>query len=149
LDTFGRHLLVELHGCCTDKLDDKQTIETLMTRAARAAGATVVGTLFHTFAPQGVSGVVVVEESHLSIHTWPEHRYAAVDMFTCGECEPDRARDVLAEGLEARRAEILLIERGLDPEGAAMRVVRHAASDRVPGTAARVLPFRTADGRRA
>lgn len=148
MDTFGRHLLVELHGCSTDKLDDKQTIEALMTKAARDAGATVVGTLFHTFAPQGVSGVVVVEESHLSIHTWPEHGYAAVDMFTCGECQPERARDVLARGLDADRAEILLVERGLDPGGAAMRVVRHSASERRPGSDARVLPFRAADARR-
>lgn len=149
MDTFGRHLLVELHGCNVAKLDDKPTIEALMREAARAAGATEVGSLFHTFAPQGVSGVVVVEESHLSIHTWPEHGYAAVDMFTCGDCEPERAREVLARGLEAARSEILLVERGLDPRAAAMRVVRHAARDRVPGSDARVIPFRTAGARRA
>lgn len=148
MDTFGRHLLIELHGCDPDRLDDKTTIAGLMREAAVEAGATVVGTLFHTFAPQGVSGVVVVEESHLSIHTWPEHRYAAVDMFTCGECRPERARDVLAAGLSAERAEVMLVERGLDPEGAAMRVVRHTAQDLAREPGGRVVPFRP-DARRA
>jgi len=147
LDTFGKHLLVELHGCDPAALDDKTNIEALMREAARAAGATVVGALFHTFAPQGVSGVVVVEESHLSIHTWPEHGYAAVDMFTCGACVPESARDVLARGLRAARTEILLVERGLDPAASAMRVVRHVARDRVPGADARVVPFRAGASR--
>ena len=148
MDTFGRHLLVELHGCDRAVLDDKATIASLMHEAAEAAGAKVVGRMFHTFCPQGVSGVVVIEESHLSIHTWPEHGYAAIDMFTCGECHPERAREVLARGLRATRSEILLVERGLDPEGSAMRVVRHDARDRVPGADRRVLPFR-AGARRA
>ena len=142
MDTFGRHVLVELHGCDHALLDDQATIATLMHEAAEAAGATVVGKMFHTFSPQGVSGVVVVEESHLAIHTWPEHGYAAIDMFTCGDCHPDRARDVLARGLQASRSETLLVERGLDPDGSAMRVVRHDACDRVPGADRRVLPFR-------
>ncbi|RMH41726.1 MAG: adenosylmethionine decarboxylase, partial [Deltaproteobacteria bacterium] len=84
LDTRSRHVLAEYHGCDPAVLDDRGTIEPLMRRAAQAAGATVVGSMFHEFAPQGVSGVVVVEESHLSIHTWPEYGYAAVDFFTCG-----------------------------------------------------------------
>ena len=67
----------------------------------------------HRYAPQGVAGVVLLAESHLSIHTWPEHGYAAVDVFTCGDCVPHRAVPVLVEGLCAERAEVLSLERGV------------------------------------
>jgi len=77
--------------------------------------------VFHRFAPQGVSGVVVVEESHLSIHTWPEAGYAAVDFFTCGECFPERAHAALLDGLAPERSEILNVERGVSPD-ASIRV---------------------------
>ena len=77
MDTFGQHLLVEYHGCDLSLLNDLCRIEVLMCAAAEAAGATVVTSAFHRFSPQGVSGVVVIEESHLSIHTWPESGYAA------------------------------------------------------------------------
>ncbi len=115
MDTLGRHLLVEYHGCTKEALNDLQHIETLMRKAAVAAGASVVASVFHPFTPQGVSGVVVVEESHLSIHTWPESGYAAVDFYTCGECNPEDANPVLKEGLGAERAEIMVVERGLYP----------------------------------
>ena len=124
VETKSRHLLCEYHGCDADLLDDRATIEPLLKAAARAAGATVVGALFHDFAPQGVSGVVVVEESHLSIHTWPEYGYAAVDFFTCGECEPDKAHDLLSDGLGASRAELMIVDRGLRP-GRGIRTSRH------------------------
>src|SRR5690606_24893800 len=72
MHTRSRHLLVEYHGCNRALLDDLKGIEALMRVAAKAAGTTIVKSVFHPFAPQGVSGVVVIEESHLSIHTWPE-----------------------------------------------------------------------------
>lgn len=125
METKGRHLLVEFHGCDRTVLNDKAGIESLMVGAAAAAGATVVGAMFHTFTPQGVSGVVVIEESHLSIHTWPEHGYAAVDFFTCGDCLPERARDVLSEAFNADRTETMEVERGLRLPGPVMRVRRH------------------------
>ncbi|MCK6520591.1 adenosylmethionine decarboxylase [Myxococcota bacterium] len=81
---LGWHHLVELHGCDRAALDDLPRIEAALLAAARAAGATVLDARFHKFAPQGVSGVVLIAESHLSVHTWPEHGYAAVDLFTCG-----------------------------------------------------------------
>lgn len=87
-----------------------------MIEAAKAAGATVVGSVFHPFTPQGLSGVVVVEESHLSIHTWPERGYAAVDFYTCGECEPERAHAHLVSVLKPRRSEVASLERGLGTE---------------------------------
>jgi S-adenosylmethionine decarboxylase proenzyme len=125
LKTTGRHLLVEYHGCDTAILNDKTRIEAIMRRAAEAARATVVGTVFHTFSPQGVSGVVVVEESHLSIHTWPEYGYAAVDFYTCGDCLPDSAHECLLSDLAATGFEILEVERGHRPARPSIRPTRH------------------------
>lgn len=127
MDARSRHLLVEYHGCNRALLDDPKSVEALMRIAAEAAGVTIVASVFHPFAPQGVSGVVVIEESHLSIHTWPEHGYASVDFFTCGTGDPERAHEVLREGLEATRAEVLVVERGLYPERPAMRIRTHHA----------------------
>lgn len=135
METVGTHLLVELHGCDRAVLDDKGRVETLLRSAARRAGATEVGVLFHTFAPQGVSGVVVVEESHLSIHTWPEHGYAAIDFFTCGECTPNAAIPVLSEGLSATRTEVLEVRRGLPlrgPSDRATGVAEHRVLEAAP-----------------
>ena len=113
MDTKGRHLLVEYYGCQNSILDDVEQVERLLNRAATEAGATIVQSVFHRFAPQGVSGVVVVEESHMSVHTWPERGYAAVDFYTCGDCVPERAHRVLLEGLSSKRAEVMYVERGL------------------------------------
>lgn len=121
----GRHLLVEYHDCSREVLNDLETIEKLMCKAAKAAKATVVGKVFHPFFPHGVSGVVVVEESHLSIHTWPEHGYAAVDFFTCGECVPEKAHQVLLTGLEAQTAEVMHVTRGLLPGPRSMSISEH------------------------
>lgn len=134
VNTLGRHLLVEYYGCDPDVLDDEARIRTLMRDAARAAGATEVAVVFHRFSPQGVSGVVVVEESHLSIHTWPEYGYAAVDFYTCGECDPKRAHDLLKRGLQADEAEVMEVERGLDGPRS-MRVGRHDHERKRPGPA--------------
>ncbi len=121
----GRHLLVEYHDCDCDVLNNLQTIEALMRSAAQAARATVVGAVFHPFSPQGISGVVVIEESHLSIHTWPEHGYAAVDFFTCGDCVPERAHEVLLQGLKATHSETMFIQRGLLSDKSSMQIVAH------------------------
>lgn len=142
METKARHLLVEFHGCDVTVLDDKSRIESLMVGAAKAAGATVVGSMFHTFTPQGVSGVVVIEESHLSIHTWPEHGYAAVDFFTCGDCLPEKAREVLADALTAERTETMEVERGLRLPGPVMRVRRHEVARGDAGKPVAVLASR-------
>jgi S-adenosylmethionine decarboxylase proenzyme len=81
---FGKHILAEYFECECTYLDSEQAIRELMVEAALMSGATIVGTIFHHFNPQGVTGVVVIAESHLAIHTWPEFRYASVDLFTCG-----------------------------------------------------------------
>lgn len=84
MKTLGRHVLVEFYGCEAEILNDVIMVEKYMVEAAKAADATVINATFHHFSPFGVSGVVVIEESHLAIHTWPEYGYAAVDVFTCG-----------------------------------------------------------------
>lgn len=118
MDTRGQHLLIEFRGCAKPVLDDLEVIQALMERAAIAAQSSIVNSVFHRFAPQGVTGVVVVEESHFSIHTWPEYDYVAVDVFTCGDCYPQRAQQVIRDGLGAKRVEWMMIERGLGlPEG--------------------------------
>ncbi|AGH96508.1 polyamine aminopropyltransferase [Pseudobdellovibrio exovorus] len=85
MKALGRHILVEFLNCNADVLNDVTAIENAMVEAAQVAGATVINSTFHHFSPYGVSGVVVIQESHLAIHTWPEYRYAAVDLFTCGD----------------------------------------------------------------
>jgi S-adenosylmethionine decarboxylase proenzyme len=116
--TAGRHLLAEYRGCPRALLDDAVDLEACLRAAAAAAGVRVLQSVFHRFRPHGVSGILVIEESHLSIHTWPEIGYAAVDFYTCGQGEPIRAHEVLERGLRAASSEILLIQRG----GASMRV---------------------------
>jgi S-adenosylmethionine decarboxylase len=118
LQTRGQHLLIEFRGCRGAVLNEPAALQALMERAVEAAQATIVKSVFHTFAAQGATGVVVVKESHFSVHTWPEHGYVAVDVYTCGECHPHRAREVLREGLAATSTEWMLIERGLGlPDG--------------------------------
>ena len=95
-------------------MDDLGFLRDAMLKAAIDSGATVLGESFHHFSPQGVSGVVVIAESHLSIHTWPEYGYAAVDIFTCGtSVEPEKAAEVLIEKLGAKNHSLMEIQRGL------------------------------------
>ncbi|MED4079300.1 adenosylmethionine decarboxylase [Halalkalibacterium halodurans] len=81
--TLGYHIVLELHDCDATLLNDMQQIKTIMCEAACKAKAMIVTEHFHYFLPFGVSGVVIIQESHLTIHTWPEHGYAAIDVFTC------------------------------------------------------------------
>lgn len=85
MSALGRHILAEFYGCPPEKLNDTAKIQQAMVAAALEAGAEIRETVFHHFNPQGVSGVVVISESHLAIHTWPEFGFAAVDIFTCGQ----------------------------------------------------------------
>ena len=113
MKALGTHLLVEFHGCPYGVLDDLDLVANAMIEAAEEAGATVVTSAFHPFSPQGVSGVVVIAESHLSIHTWPEYGYAAVDFFTCGDrTDPHRARSFLEQVFRAEEVEVLEVKRG-------------------------------------
>jgi S-adenosylmethionine decarboxylase proenzyme len=111
---LGRHILAEFWECNPERLDDCTHIEQTMLDAARRAEATIITHSFHQFAPQGVSGAVIIAESHLSIHTWPELGYAAVDLFTCGkELAGEAALTTLRDGLEAGTVSVLRIPRGI------------------------------------
>jgi len=101
---FGKHILAEYFECDCTYLDSEQAIREVMLEAASASGATIVGNIFHHFSPQGVTGVVVIAESHLAIHTWPEFRYASVDLFTCGShLDPWVGFEYLKERLQSRK----------------------------------------------
>jgi S-adenosylmethionine decarboxylase len=112
VDTRARHLLVELYGCDRALLNDAERLRSIMRRAAESAGATVVAEVMHPYSPHGVTGVIVIEESHFSVHTWPETGYAAVDFYTCGDVSPERAAEFLRGELAAESMKSLLIERG-------------------------------------
>lgn len=99
----GRHVLAELTGCPPQVLDDVAGLESCFRQCAVEGGATLVSSHFHRFSPQGVSGVVVIAESHVTVHTWPEHGYAAVDVFTCGR--PEIAEAIMARIVTALQAE--------------------------------------------
>lgn len=111
--SLGRHLLIELFDCEATLLAKTESVEQIMVAAAKAAGATIVNTSFHQFAPQGVSGVVVIQESHLAIHTWPEHGFAAVDLFTCGDTiQSLKAYQYLRQVFQAKNTAIVDLKRG-------------------------------------
>ena len=114
MDVLGTHVLLELRDCDPQLLDDLAHIRQEMLRAASTVEAHVVGESFHQFTPQGVTGILSIAESHISIHTWPEHGYAAADIFTCGDqTMPERAAAVMIEALACRDPEITQIRRGL------------------------------------
>ena len=114
MNALGRHLLLELKICNEEVLDDLDFIKDCLTEAAVQCGATVVGESFYHFSPYGVSGVVNIAESHIAIHTWPEHQYAAVDVFTCGEdVDPEKAASFITERLGAQSHSLIELRRGL------------------------------------
>jgi S-adenosylmethionine decarboxylase len=111
---LGKQIIAELLGCKVEAMNSLGTVKRAMLEAAKASNSTVVKSVFHKFNPQGISGVVVVAESHLAIHTWPEYGYAAVDIFTCGDhTKPKRGLKVLAKLLGARKIKYKRIKRGI------------------------------------
>jgi len=121
--SLGKHVVAELIGCDRRRLDDASWLAEQCAEACRLAGATVLGVQQHQFVPQGASALVLLAESHLSIHTWPEHGYASLDIYTCGvSLRPERAVWLLAEKLGAQRVVTIDIVRGrhaLDADGRA------------------------------
>lgn len=112
--TLGRHILAEFYDCDPNVLNNVTMIEDNMVEAARVAGATIVQKNFHHFSPYGVSGVVVIAESHLAIHTWPEYGYAAIDLFTCGDSvDPMISYNHLKEHLCSKTAFYSELQRGM------------------------------------
>lgn len=109
----GRHLVLDLFGCDGGLLDDPPYLQTLLTRAATEAGAHVLTVSSHHFEPHGSTMVLLLAESHLAIHTWPEERFAAMDIFTCGDTmRPEVAAAIVAEGLRAESSAPTTIARG-------------------------------------
>lgn len=114
MHALGIHLLVELRDCNPKILRDRDMVKNVMVSAAKEAKATIVDVSFHEFNPFGISGMVVIAESHLSIHTWPEYAYAAVDIFTCGDqIKPDIAASYLIKEFECKNASSVEVKRGI------------------------------------
>ncbi|MGI5859039.1 MAG: adenosylmethionine decarboxylase [Tepidanaerobacteraceae bacterium] len=114
MKNLGRHILAEIYDCDPNILNDRELIEEVLVKAALEAGAEVREVAFHKFSPQGVSGVVVISESHLAIHTWPELGYAAVDVFTCGDrVDPWDACNYISDGLRSKHMDATEVKRGL------------------------------------
>lgn len=111
--SLGQHYLVDYYHCDEKKLNEALFVRTALLEAAKISKATIVSDAFHSFSPQGVSGVVVIAESHISIHTWPEIGYASVDVYTCSDkMDPQAAIDFLKECFHAEKVHQQMIERG-------------------------------------
>ncbi|GKW46739.1 MULTISPECIES: adenosylmethionine decarboxylase [unclassified Planococcus (in: firmicutes)] len=117
METMGRHVIAELWQCDFDKLNDMDYIEQTFVDAALKSGAEIREVAFHKFAPQGVSGVVIISESHLTIHSFPEHGYASVDVYTCGDLDPTIAAEYIAKALNSQASEVTELPRGMGPVG--------------------------------
>lgn len=113
MKVLGKHLILELYDCNPERLKERHIVENIMLTAAQEAGANVIGTFFHQFKPYGVSGVIIITESHFSVHTWYEYGYAAVDVFVCGNVDLGVAVKELVKGFEAGMFKIKLLPRGI------------------------------------
>ena len=108
----SKHLLLELYGCDYEKLNDESFLRCSLNRAAKLAKATVLNLISNKFEPQGVTAIALLSESHISIHTWPESNYSAVDIFTCGKnMLPELAGQYLIEALKAEEHFLRIIKR--------------------------------------
>ena len=111
---LGTHLLIELRDCNPEILKSLEKVRKILISAAKEAKATIINNSFHEFNPFGISGVVVIAESHLTIHTWPEYGYAAVDIFTCGDIiKPERAVSCLVKKFDCKNPSIVEMKRGI------------------------------------
>jgi S-adenosylmethionine decarboxylase proenzyme len=109
---FGKHYLIEMIECDSEKIKFVENVRKIMLRAAKKSKATILKHFFHQFQPTGVSGIVVIAESHLSIHTWPEKNYAAIDIFTCGKMDIKTVLDEFKNGFSAKKSTYNIIPRG-------------------------------------
>ncbi len=110
----GRHIIIDLHGVHGPLLADLELIKATLIRAAKVAGATLLNIDLHTFEPNGgISGIAVLAESHISIHSWPENGYAAIDAFMCGDARPERTVAVLREAFRPTNIQLTELKRGM------------------------------------
>ena len=124
IEQLGRHILVEYYNCNKEILKDHKIIEEHMKEAAIVSNATIVTSCFHKFNPWGVSGAVIIQESHLTIHTWPEYGFASADFFTCGEIDPWKSFEYLETILKSEFSESIEIPRGLTS-----KIQKHSKND--------------------
>ena len=109
---LGKHVLIDCYQCQLD-ISDPTNVNTLLRRSALKSGATIVSEHFHAFSPVGVSGVIIIEESHFTIHTWPEHGFASIDAYTCGDTiDFKKAINCLKEALKPTKIVVKEFERG-------------------------------------
>lgn len=114
MDTLGQHYIVEASGCEPDIISSVSRVENVLVRAAEVAKVQIWSISFHRFQPHGVSGVVVISKSHLSVHTWPEYGYVALDIYTCGEqSKPEVAVEYALENFKATSVHVTEVSRGL------------------------------------
>jgi len=120
----SKHLLLELYRCNYEKLNDESFLRCTLNRAAKFAKATVLNLISNKFEPQGVTAIALLAESHISIHTWPESNYSAVDIFTCGQnMLPELASKYLIDALKAEEHYLRVINR--NPPSAVLKEIRN------------------------
>ncbi len=114
--TLGLHILADLYGVEFDKIDHVEDVKALLEGAVKYANLSKLSSHFHQFHPHGATGVILLEESHISIHTWPEHGYAAIDVYTCGGKEKTfKAMEYILKVLKPKRVDEKIAERGVVP----------------------------------
>lgn len=114
MKALGQHLIIELYDCDSSIINSVGLVEEYMVEAVNISGATILKSVFHEFSPHGVAGVVVISESHFSIHTWPEYSYCALDIFTCGDIiDSQKALQFLKEKMEAQNISVVEVNRGI------------------------------------
>ena len=109
---LGKHFILELSECNRDRIKLVSVVKEIFLNAARLSKATILDYFFHQFQPAGVSGVILIAESHFTIHTWPEEKYAGIDIFTCGEMDIDIAIKTMQQGFLPAHSKVQKISRG-------------------------------------
>jgi S-adenosylmethionine decarboxylase len=113
LNVEGKHIIIDAFECDSSLLNNMTHLEQLLTKAAQDAGMEILYSYFYQFTPQGITGMLILSTSHISIHTWPEEGYASLDFYTCGEHDPMGQVEFLLKGLFSKRAMIYPIARGV------------------------------------
>ncbi len=114
---LGIHLIADFFQCDVATINSVESVEKIMTESVKISGARIVEPFFHKFSPHGVSGIIVVAESHFAIHTWPEHNAAAVDIFSCGEFDYMAALYFIRDELKSASSSLTKISRGIPGNG--------------------------------
>lgn len=113
MKTLGKHIILELSDCAEHLLNNVPFIKDMLIDATIKSGAHIMDIFDHKFSPTGISMVVILSESHLSIHTWPESNYAAIDIYTCGNCDPIKSCEYIINKLGSKNYHMTEIDRGI------------------------------------